>query len=158
MKINKKVHENLINNLTNKMEDLITLIRDDLIVIEKAKSVEEIMRGKQQLMLELTIGLPVSTRDCYFCLLHEMKCHKCEYGKMHGSCTRDEISDWGKLEISKQYLEKNIYNYYKGETYSNAKRITIVCKECKEKYRRIEKDGACGFCKCGEKLWIRKKN
>lgn len=60
-------------------------------VLKDATSVEELIKAKQDFMLDLINNLPVIKEDDYFCLLDyknasQQTCFDCPYGKKHGNC------------------------------------------------------------------------
>jgi hypothetical protein len=91
--------------------------------LDLAKSVEDIMKAKRKLLLDLVHELPTDSGSCYFCLENAIDkdpfvdCNPCKYAKIHKVC-RDLESDWYRLNQAKYRLVSIIRVwYYRGEKY-----------------------------------------
>ena len=91
MKINKKVLQELISEVERRQRIGEQSYKDYKKALESAMSVEELMKAKQDFMLDLINNMPVIKEDDYFCLLNyedarEQTCFNCPYAKKHGNC------------------------------------------------------------------------
>jgi len=122
MKVDKDVQERLVENLSGWLGWLDILydnMKSWINKIEKAETVEDVMKFKRDMLLDYLDSMPIGPDECYFCLLHQMDCEEapCEYGMVHGFCSNE---DSDHREIRKlvgelrQVLEER---YYRGESY-----------------------------------------
>ena len=91
MEINKKVLQELIKEVKGRRNSAKKIYVDYLTALRDSKSVEEIVKVKQDFFLGLINNLPVIKEDDYFCLLYydeafNHTCFDCPYGKIHGNC------------------------------------------------------------------------
>jgi hypothetical protein len=93
--------------------------------IREAKSIEEVMIAKQDLMSSIVMILPTQDDTCYFCEYYnyaedQSRCEHCSYGKVHGRCSKGG-STWKNLTTMKYDLVKYINkNYWTGGELENA--------------------------------------
>lgn len=99
MKLNKRVHKKLVNNLKKWRDRLVKQIDFDLQAIEETSSleVEHIMKLKSEMLVKILSNFCLGHEECYFCLLHsnqdngqEPKCKLCVYGSYNGICLSKE--------------------------------------------------------------------
>jgi len=127
MKVDEEIREKLIQSLQAISSTLASNISGYLKEIQVAKTVEEIMRIKRDLLVHWITLLPLEPEDCYFCLLQEKKrkenltdpCERCPYSRFHGVCD-SENSDYERICNLLVKLSTEIKrNYYKNEIYSS---------------------------------------
>ena len=127
MKVDKIVVDRLVENLKRNRDNIFDIYTSYIEDIEDAGSVEEIMKVKQDLLVELVDKLPLFNAVCYFCLLQSrlglMNCEKCMYGKIHGICM-NKNSDYGKIiDMKDRFIDVISSLYYKGEKYKKYKDV-----------------------------------
>lgn len=71
---------------------------------------------------ESVVTFPLYSNHCYFCLINESDCDKCEYAERHGKCGDDE-SVWKKL-IHLQGMLKSRHHHKPDRTNAIVRRIT----------------------------------
>jgi len=123
MKINKKVLKELLGEVKRRRtiaEEYYTAYKTAL---EKATSVEELMKAKQDFFIGILNNLPVIKEDDYFCLLdydnaREQTCFNCPYGKIHGNC-HGPGSDYDVMyDLINELRHQVIHKFFKkGEKY-----------------------------------------
>jgi len=117
MRAKKKIKKKLISNLRSPLDRLEMKILVHLDEIKKAKSVEEIMRIKQEMLLAWLECLPLRPENCYFCIEYlKHNCTGCRYKDFHGKCLEPD-SHYAKITEARRQLESEITNYYLNETY-----------------------------------------
>lgn len=129
MEINKKILKELLSEVRGRQrtakEYYVTYIEE----LKKSKSVEELMKAKQDFMLDIINNLPVIKEDDYFCLLYHKDwsgqdhakaedCSSCPYGKIHGICHNPSSNYDIMYDIIKDLRAQVIHKFYKkGEKY-----------------------------------------
>jgi len=89
MNPDRKIQRELVRNLEQHIREFSHRYRFLVKKIREAKSVEEIMELKREILLFWTLELPLRSIYCYFCLLLvEEDCKVCLYGKIHGTCSK----------------------------------------------------------------------
>ena len=123
MQINEEIRKELVKNLKEWQKELNYHIELCIKEIENAKTVEDIMRYKRNLLYMYVRELPLQAGTCYFCLLHkdeeknELDCENCEYGKLHGICL-ELGSDYQKiLEKRRQLMAEIEFSYFDNDKY-----------------------------------------
>ena len=117
MKIKAKIRKQLLESTECLLDAIKITIGNYKEVLKQAKTVEQIMVGKKELLRELLRTFPLGIKHCYFCLVHEAwNCGDCEYGKVHKKCTNFE-SDYNKLHEAILKVHSEIGAYYQGEKY-----------------------------------------
>ena len=117
MKVDEGVREELIKNLRDWLDDFNFTMKKIIDSMEKAKSVEEIMKLKKKLLLKAIDMLPIFAEECYFCILCSSECSICKYKDYHGVC-HNSNSDYMKIiEKRRELMELIEKLYYKGEKY-----------------------------------------
>jgi hypothetical protein len=84
--------------------------------LKVAKSIDDVMRAKKELLLEILKSLPMDGMFCYFCYV--TKCEVCSYAKTHGRCGQyyGENSTWFKIvKMIKDLRECIEKEYWTGE-------------------------------------------
>lgn len=87
--------------------------------------VEEFLRLKQNIMLDIASSLPLSAAECPFCIEYTNDCKRCPYGKVHGLCVEGDstrrnkkrLPDYAKIITARDALKEAVYAYYSGESY-----------------------------------------
>lgn len=119
MKIDPEVKKELIENLKiwrrSFNKSLLKLINQ----LNPAKTVEDVMKTKLELLKAIIDWMPFGPETCYFCLLNidevtlDQDCKYCLYGEQHGICP-EEASDYQKikseLERFRHILNELYYN------------------------------------------------
>jgi len=131
MKINKKVLQELIGEVERRQRIGEQSYKDYKRALESAMSVEELMKAKQDFMLDLINNMPVIKEDDYFCLLYHKDwsgqdyaragdCPGCPYGKIHGNC-HGPGSDYDVMyDLINELRHQVIHKFYKkGEKYES---------------------------------------
>jgi len=121
MKIDKSVKKELIENLENWLDRFHDAIEFKIEEMKDAKTVEEIMQLKKELLFLCLERLPLGDSYCYFCILQDYKnnssCKNCLYAKIHGYCN-DVKSDYKKVKMAVGKAIDTIEKfYYSNETY-----------------------------------------
>jgi len=122
MRINKRVRKKLLDNFKELKELHISNLKQWEEYIRTTETVEELMRQKKEILVNLINCLPLGFKQCYFCLLHDFEknfenCYNCLYAKHHGICTHGD-SDFAKIVGPLSELKWGILSfYYKGEKY-----------------------------------------
>jgi len=117
VKVNEATRRKLIKSFKMWLKMLNKVIKSLIKDMEKAKTVEEIMELKKELLIKYVQLMPITSSYCYFCIEHFMNCDKCEYAKHHGICDYAE-SDYFKIYDKAVDLKRTIEElYYKGERY-----------------------------------------
>lgn len=123
MEINKKV----LRELTKEVKRRLCIGKESyanyIVALKNAVSVEELMKAKQDFMLDLINNLPIIKEDDYFCLLdydnaRDLTCFNCPYAKKHGNCHTPR-SDYDVMcELISELRAQVIHKFYKkGEKY-----------------------------------------
>ena len=100
--------------------------------IKTAKTEEEVMEAKRDLLISIIENLPLSKKYCSFCLIYSNNCNECSYAKYHGDC-REYDSDYSRMLRAKNNFIDALKLYYKGEKYS----FTSIVKYLLEKVRDV---------------------
>jgi hypothetical protein len=80
--------------------------------IKKAKTIKDIMEAKVTFLSNIVSNtLPVTATDCPYCLKYEQECEECEYGKVHGICTK-RSSSYAKIKAKILQLSLAIRELY----------------------------------------------
>jgi len=117
MEIDEEALKELIDNLEDWLDEFNAKMKGIIDNMRKAKSVEEVMKLKKEMLLKILDMMPLSASYCYFCILHFEDCSECIYSDYHGSCI-DLASDYVKIMDKKRELWRMIDElYYKGEKY-----------------------------------------
>jgi len=125
MEINEEVRQELIENLCEHLNAFKDVVNKIINRMRKAKTVEELMRLKKRLLLVWLDSMPLSSAECYFCLLGKKVsvvminvCKICNYGKLHKICLY-EGSDYAKITEALRRAIKKIDKLYvkRGERY-----------------------------------------
>lgn len=121
LKADKKIVNEIIENLRSKVSDFNHRIEYYLKRLEKAETVEEVMEIKQQILALWVFYIPLRGDTCYFCIkcrdVLDVNCDSCEYAKHHGNCAEKD-SSWRKINSLRWKLHDLINEeYYKGESY-----------------------------------------
>jgi len=124
MKINKKVLQELIGEVERRQRIGEQSYKDYKRALESAMSVEELMKAKQNFLLDIVNNLPVIKEDDYFCLLYHKDwsgqayarsedCADCPYGKKHGNCHQPK-SDYDVMyELINELRHQVIHKFFK---------------------------------------------
>jgi len=119
MNSDRKFQRELVKNLERHIREFSHGYRFLVKKIREARSVEEIMELKREILLFWIRELPLRSVHCYFCLLPVGEdCQGCLYGKIHGICSRKD-SDYLKIWDKRLALLSEIKSYFKGERYDN---------------------------------------
>jgi len=116
VKVENKIRIRLVYNLRRRRSMFLEISRGIIMKILKAKTVEEIMELKRDLLKAYVDLMPMGVDCCYFCMLRGPNCDRCEYGRVHGFCP-ELGSDYSDLVNAREDLRKAIAKYYKGESY-----------------------------------------
>jgi len=123
MEINKKVLQELIKEVERRRRIEKQSYVDYKVALKSAVLVEELVKAKQDFMLELINNLPVIKEDDYFCLLdyenaRDQTCFNCPYAKKHRNC-HSAGSDYDVMyELISDLRHQVIHKFYKkGEKY-----------------------------------------
>jgi len=115
MKVNKKVKQELLGNFEEWRKELIGMIDGYVKEMKGAKTVEELMRIKRNMLIGLVYDLPLRSKLCYFCILNEREqgniCSVCKYGRIHGMCWQID-SDYDRINQAQNKLLDVIGLYY----------------------------------------------
>ena len=87
--------------------------------ISKAERPEQVMAAKKDLLVCITMMMPLTGATCYFC--KTVGYNECDYAKHHGKCLADG-STWGKIFRAYGVLVGALRDYYKGESYTDPER------------------------------------
>lgn len=85
--------------------------------MEKAETINALMRAKQTLLLTMLRSFPFSADSCYFCQLHMIPsafsdCKGCPYQIDHGNCSKAR-SSYQKISNAMDKLRDVIVDYWK---------------------------------------------
>ena len=121
MQVNEEIRKELVKNFRRWLGVLFNRMYFYIEQIEKAKTVEDVMRYKKELLYAYVRDMPLTADLCYFCLLYEdkelQKCDDCEYGKIHGICF-DSDSDYQKvLKKRSELLNEIDFSYFNDDKY-----------------------------------------
>lgn len=128
MKADEKVKKILVRSLREHLTLFFISAENLLNDIEDAKTVEEVMMYKRDLLSKWVYEIPLQSRHCYFCILKillsknsnfsNFSCwESCKYAKHHGVCDSQADSDYSQIKKKIKILLAGIDDYYKGETY-----------------------------------------
>jgi len=122
MIVNEEIRKELVKNLKEWKEELNCHLELYIKEIERAETVEDIMRYKRSLLYIMVKELLLQATVCYFCLLYgqgteKLDCKKCEYGKLHRICFESDSDYYSILKARNELLRKIEFLYYKGEEY-----------------------------------------
>jgi len=123
MQINEEIRKELVKNLKEWQKELNYHIELCIKEIESAKTVEDIMRYKRNLLYICVRELPLQAGVCYFCLLHkdeeknELDCENCEYGKIHGICFEPDSDYQTILKRRNKLLYEIELSYFDDDKY-----------------------------------------
>lgn len=82
--------------------------------VDDAKSIDEVMSAKRDLMVTIVDNIPVTDQTCYFCVYNggdAHSCFNCSYGKAHGKCASPN-SIWRGIANMKSKLATFISIHY----------------------------------------------
>ena len=113
-KVCKEVQKWVVDNLEAWKRKFFEKIDIRIEEIEKAKTIEEFMYAKKNLLQDVIMELPLDGNLCYFCKMY--RCYECTYNIYHGNCYIDG-SDYRKIQNMKGELLAALDHYYTGETY-----------------------------------------
>jgi len=123
MEINKKILRELISEVRRRQRIGKQSYEDYKKALKNATSVEELIKAKQDFMLDLINNMPVIKEDDYFCLLDyenasQQTCFDCPYGKKHGNC-HNKGSDYDVMyDVVCELRSQVIHKFFKkGEKY-----------------------------------------
>jgi len=116
MKVNKKVRREVCRAIRKNVSLLVEKTEKLLTNMENADTVETLMQLKRDLLSVWLRTLPIDIEHCYFCVVHNLLCDKCEYARYHGRC-EDYDSDYTKLKHIWDATIDCVGSYYKGEKY-----------------------------------------
>jgi len=92
MKVDEYTRAELVENLESWFNDFASGLKEYIDWMEKAETFEDFMRGKMKLCVYILDSLPLSPKDCYFCLKHYdglKDCYKnCAYARLNGYCSQ----------------------------------------------------------------------
>ena len=105
-----------------RLEDLQTKARRIIARIENAKTVDDVMFAKRDLLGIWVDTFPITTASCYFCNSTGFREHRdrteckrsCQYADAHGPCLGDPKSTYTRLYEAKQYIQRLIPEYWTG--------------------------------------------
>ena len=123
MRVEESVRTKLIANFKSWLNELDKGLKEYIEKMEKAKSVEDLMAIKRDLLLFYVNQTPTTAAYCYFCILYRdeddrVHCERCEYARYHGVC-EEAGSDWRVLDSRLLSLLMLVQDrYYKGEIYN----------------------------------------
>jgi len=123
MQVNEEIRKELVKNLKEWQKELNYHIELCIKEIENAKTVEDIMRYKRNLLYICVRELPLQVGVCYFCLLYkdkeknELDCKNCEYGKIHGICLEPGSDYQIILKRKKNLLNEIDFSYFNNDKY-----------------------------------------
>ena len=118
MEVQKKIVNQIIDSLRQTKEDIDLSFTSSIKELKEAKTVEDIMEIKKRILLDISYSFPLDSDSCYFCILYDMACGKCEYGKVHKMCERSYGSDYVKIKGQLSKLRGRLLSYYHpDETY-----------------------------------------
>ncbi len=121
MEIKENLREILVKSAESDKIEYGRIFNAYIQAVQSAETVEGLIEEKKLFLYDLVHYLPMSPRNCYFCLLHT-DCeydivNKCGYSKAHGNCYKED-SDYQKITDIMEKLEDKILEfYYKGELY-----------------------------------------
>jgi len=122
MRIDETIREKLLDYFKGMKKLHISYLETWEKCIRISETVEELMRQKREILINLLNELPIGHTQCYFCLLREYKaafasCYYCPYAKYHGVCIH-RGSDYARISELLKRLKYEISTfYYKGEKY-----------------------------------------
>ena len=122
MKIDEEVRKELVWNFKDLFRDVKRIFDEYIELLKKAETVEEIMKLKQEFLMNYLELTPLTSEYCYFCLANmesdaTLICKNCLYAIHHKKCNEKD-SDWSKIHTELAELIKLIEDlYYKGERY-----------------------------------------
>jgi len=120
MEINKKILRELISEVKRRQRIGKQSYEDYKKALKNATSVEELIKAKQDFMLDLINNMPVIKEDDYFCLLDyenasQQTCFDCPYGKKHGNC-HNKGSDYDVMyDVVCELRSQVIHKFFKKE-------------------------------------------
>jgi len=134
----KSVIDKVVNNITKNTRLKMLDIRRELVTLQSAETVVEMMQHKLGLLIKLYDLLPLGPGECPYCAENSYYCELCKYAEIHGKCTKIG-SLYDKIILSLQriiehteYLYGVIHPYaVVNETMSHLVKSTIENKLCK---------------------------
>lgn len=134
----KSVIDKVVNNITENTRLKMLDIRKELVTLQSAETVVEMMQHKLKLLIKLYDLLPLEPGECPYCAENSGYCDICEYAEIHGKCIKSG-SLYHKIILSlrrtikhTKYLYGVIHPYaVVNETMSRLVKSTIENKLCK---------------------------
>jgi len=116
MKVEEKIKDTFINNLSEHLDEERREQDQSLYMMRDARSVEELMELKCSIMSSIVSSIPLGYRDCYFCIkfgahVSSRRCSRCPYGKIHRICHLGG-SDYKKMKSAKLAMREAIRSYH----------------------------------------------
>ncbi len=107
--------------------------------IRTAKTEEEIMEAKRDLLVSIVQNLPLSKKYCPFCLIYNSNCDKCSHAKQHGDC-HEYDSDYSIMLRARNNFIDALKLYYKGEKYSFTSMVKYLLEKVRDVYENVNEE------------------
>jgi len=117
MALNKNLKDELVHNLRMWLNSLKDKLKNIITKIKNAETINEIMALKKDLLLMYVNEIPLTAKECYFCIGYV--CEECPYAEYHGIC-EDKYSEYSQIKdavdklktlIDEKYYDPNFDNY-----------------------------------------------
>jgi len=105
----------VISELYKKLNSFKKHIALNIQNMDECRDIDSFMKEKESLLMDWVLSIPLGTNVCYFCAYNsdgflqykpdkvQIKCDKCEYGKIYGKCTT-------YMELLSEEDEKPVYS------------------------------------------------
>lgn len=114
-KLDKSAVKRVIKELSRKEREINVILSTAQEVMASAKTVNEVMCAKRNLLGSWITAMPLNVDSCYFCVAYDFDCNKCPYKKTHGDCTCDRDGSYQKIQHAQDTLRDMVEElYWKG--------------------------------------------
>lgn len=103
----KEAKAQIIKDIKLKCKSIIKTAQDI-----NVDNIELFMREKHHLVKSIIFSIPSGCEHCPYCIVDSMNCKECDFGKIHGICTKEK-SDYKRVQRTTALLLANVTNLFR---------------------------------------------